>query len=148
MSVEYCITETITPEEYMVMRELVGWRLFPYEQAKAGLDNSYIWCLREGNCVSGRPIGLGRVIWDRGYVIYIADVIVIPEYQGQGLGRVIMEQIMGFINDNLKPGYMFMVSLCSAKGKEEFYKKFGFIERPDDNVGAGMCQWLASDEGL
>ena len=35
---------------------------------------------------------------------------------------------MDFIHEQLKPGYKFMVSLCSAKGKEEFYKKFGFAE--------------------
>lgn len=138
----YCITNDITPEEYMVLRKIVGWGLFPLEQAESGLKNSYIWCIREGNCVSGRPIGLGRLVWDRGYVMYIADVIVIPEYQGKGLGRLIMDKILEFIHEQLKPGYRFMVTLVSAKGKEDFYKKFGFVERPNDNYGPGMHQWF------
>ncbi len=144
MEVNYSITDSITPEEYMKMREAVGWGLFPLEEAEAGLRNSYTWCLRE-NDASGRPIGIGRVIWDHGYVMYIADIIVIPEYQGNGLGRVIMEQVMDFIHEQLKPGYKFMVSLCSAKGKEEFYKKFGFIVRPNDDVGPGMHQWFGNE---
>ena len=90
MEVNYSITDSITPEEYMKLREAVGWGLFPLEEAQAGLSNSYIWCLRD-NDASGQPIGIGRVIWDHGYVMYIADIIVIPEYQGNGLGRVIME---------------------------------------------------------
>ena len=142
MDPRFTITNTIEPDEYMELRKIVGWHLFPLEQARAGLADSYIWCIRD----AGRPIGLGRVIWDHGYVIYIADVIVIPEYQGQGLGRLIMEQIMDFIHDQLKPGYCFMVSLCSAKGKEEFYKKFGFVERPNDDVGPGMHQWFMNEE--
>jgi GNAT superfamily N-acetyltransferase len=146
MEVNYSITDSVTPEEYMKLREAVGWGLFPLEEAEAGLSNSYIWCLRD-NEASGRPIGIGRVIWDHGYVMYIADIIVIPEYQGNGLGRVIMEQVMDFIHEQLKPGYKFMVSLCSAKGKEEFYKKFGFIVRPNDDVGPGMHQWFANEQG-
>ena len=146
MEVNYSITDSITPEEYMKLREAVGWGLFPLEEAEAGLSNSYIWCLRD-NEASGRPIGIGRVIWDHGYVMYIADIIVIPEYQGKGLGRVIMEQVMDFIHEQLKPGYKFMVSLCSAKGKEEFYKKFGFVVRPNDDVGPGMHQWFVNEQG-
>ena len=146
MEVNYSITDSVTPEEYMKLREAVGWGLFPLEEAEAGLSNSYIWCLRD-NEASGRPIGIGRVIWDHGYVMYIADIIVIPEYQEKGLGRVIMEQVMDFIHEQLKPGYMFMVSLCSAKGKEEFYKKFGFVVRPNDDVGPGMHQWFANEQG-
>ena len=146
MEVNYSITDSVTPEEYMKLREAVGWGLFPLEEAEAGLSNSYIWCLRD-NEASGRPIGIGRVIWDHGYVMYIADIIVIPEYQGKGLGRVIMEQVMDFIHEQLKPGYKFMVSLCSAKGKEEFYKKFGFVVRPNDDVGPGMHQWFANEQG-
>jgi len=146
MEVNYSITDSVTPEEYMKLREAVGWGLFPLEEAEAGLSNSYIWCLRD-NEASGRPIGIGRVIWDHGYVMYIADIIVIPEYQGNGLGRVIMEQVMDFIHEQLKPGYKFMVSLCSAKGKEEFYKKFGFVVRPNDDVGPGMHQWFVNEQG-
>ena len=144
MEVNYSITDSITPEEYMKLREAVGWGLFPLEEAQAGLSDSYIWCLRD-NDASGQPIGIGRVIWDHGYVMYIADIIVIPEYQGNGLGRVIMEHVMDFIHEQLKPGYKFMVSLCSAKGKEEFYKKFGFVVRPNDDVGPGMHQWFVNE---
>lgn len=39
-----------------------------------------------------------------------------------------------------------MVNLMAAKGKEPFYKKFGFIERPNDKHGAGMIQYLKPDE--
>jgi GNAT superfamily N-acetyltransferase len=85
---------------------------------------------------------MGRVIWDRGYVVYIADVIVRPEYQGQGLGREVMTSIMNEIRGYLKPGYRIMISLMAAKGKEEFYKKFDFIGRPNEMTGEGMFQWI------
>lgn len=134
-------TYFISEDEYMDFRKSAGWAEFPLEEAHEGLKNSYIFCLRN----EGKPIALGRVLWDHGYVVYIADVIVLPEYQGQGLGRKIMEKIMKTIESWLKPGYRIMVSLVSAKGKEAFYEKFGFISRPDSDHGNGMSQWLSAE---
>ena len=31
---------------------------------------------------------------------------------------------------------------CLNATKEEFYKKFDFVERPSEKYGCGMCQWL------
>lgn len=136
---DYKLTDYITPEEYMAMRKIVGWSEFPLEQAAEGLKNSFVLvCFR----VDGRPVAIGRAVSDRGYVVYIADVIVVPEYQGKGLGRKVMNTLMEKIKDSMKPGYRIMISLLAAKGKEEFYKKFGFVDRPDADFGCGMHQWL------
>ena len=129
--IDYEITDKITPEEYMELRRIVGWGEFPLEQAAKGLEGSFILiCYRVG----GKPVGLGRAVSDHGYVVYIADVIVIPEYQGQGLGREIMNALLDKIKESLKPGYRVMISLLAAKGKEGFYKKFDFVERPAENL--------------
>ena len=136
---DYEITDYITPEEYMEMRKLVGWSEFPLEQAEQGLRHSVHLCVFRKD---DKVIGLARVITDHGYVVYIADVIVRPEYQGQGLGRDLMNNVMTYIKSLLKPGYKMMVNLMAAQGKEEFYKKFGFITRPDESHGCGMCQWI------
>ena len=136
---DYEITDYITPQEYMEMRKLVEWSEFPLEQAEEGIKHSaHLVVFRK----DGKVIALARVLTDYGYVVYIADVIVRPEFQGQGLGRVLMNNAMEFIKSQLKPGYKVMVSLMAAKGKEEFYKKFDFVERPSEKYGCGMCQWL------
>ena len=136
---DYKLTDYITPEEYMCMRKIVGWSEFPLEQAAEGLKNSFILvCFR----VDGKPVAIGRAVSDRGYVVYIADVIVVPECQGKGLGRAVMNTLMEKIKDSMKPGYRIMISLLAAKGKEEFYKKFGFVDRPNEDFGCGMHQWL------
>ena len=46
----------------------------------------------------------------------------------------------------MKPGYMVNLNLNSAKGKEPFYAKLGFEERPNKDSGAGMNQWLIFEE--
>ena len=137
--IDYEVTNYITPEEYMEMRRLVEWSAFPLEQAAEGLKNTFILiCFR----VDGKPVALGRAVSDRGYVVYIADVIVIPEYQGNGLGRKIMESLMEQIKASMKPGYRIMITLMAAQGKEKFYNKFGFVDRPNEAFGCGMHQWI------
>ena len=37
---EYETTDSITAEEYMELRKIVGWGLYPLEQAKDGLKNT------------------------------------------------------------------------------------------------------------
>lgn len=132
------ITNSISPEEYLGLRQAVGWSVFPVEQAEAGLQNSHVICFRDKE----KAVALGRVIWDHGYSVLISDVIVAPEYQGQGLGRKLMETIMAYLRSLLKPGYRIMISLMAAENKQGFYKKFGFIERPSELFGPGMHQWI------
>lgn len=139
---DYEITNSLTPEEYMELRKLVGWGMFPLEQAAEGLKNSFILvCFR----VDGKPVAIGRAVSDHGYVVYIADVIVVPEYQGQGLGRKVMEYLLEQIKASLKPGYKVMISLLAAKGKEKFYNKFDFVDRPSEDFGCGMHQWYLAE---
>ena len=133
----------ISPEEYMELRRKVGWMEFPLEEAKNCVENAYmVLCVRDEE---DKAIGVVRLLWDGGYVAFLSDVIVVPEYQGQGLGRELMEHVMAFIRSELKPGYKFMVSLSAAKGKEDFYKKFGFNVRPNEDVGPGMYQWFSNE---
>ena len=42
----------------------------------------------------------------------------------------------------MKPGYKVKMGLMAAQGKEPFYRKFGFEERPNGRLGAGMDQWF------
>jgi len=57
-----------------------------------------------------------------------------------------MTEALEFIkNQFLEKGQTVFVNLMSAKGKEAFYKKFGFEVRPNDKVGAGMTQWIKNE---
>lgn len=135
--------EYITPEEYMGLRKMVGWVEFPLEQAVACIEKAYmILCVRDDE----KAIGVVRLLWDGGYIAFLSDVIVDPKYQGQGIGRKLVEASIQKLKDGMKPGYKVKLTLNSAKGKEPFYEKFGFRVRPNDDAGSGMDQWLIMDE--
>ena len=140
MMIEY--VNNISPEEYMELRKKVGWCEFPLEEAAAGINNSYmVLCARD----NGRAVGVMRLLWDRGYIAFLSDVMVDPEYQGRGIGKVLIESSIQKIKNDIKPGYKVKLNLMAAKGKEAFYEKFGFSCRPNDKVGAGMDQWIIID---
>lgn len=73
-------------------------------------------------------IAFGRMISDGVYQSLICDVMVNPNYQKQGLGKQIIEELV----DKCKESGIQSIQLFSAKGKQLFYKKLGFEERELD----------------
>ena len=64
-------------------------------------------------------IGFGRAISDGVRQAAIYDVAILPEYQGIGIGKLIIENI---INDNPTCNFI----LYASPGKEGFYESLGF----------------------
>ena len=124
-------------QDYNFLRAAVGWRTIKENRAQTGLRNSAF--IVAARCC-GSTIGMARVISDGGYLAYIADVVVHPDYQGQGIGRALMEQVMSFNDSMLEEDHSMYSCLLAAKGKEEFYNRFGFVTRPNELFGAGMFQ--------
>ena len=67
----------------------------------------------------GRLIGAGRGISDGALRAAIYDLVVLPEYQGKGIGTMIMNYLLERANAEI-------VMLFANPGKEPFYGRFGF----------------------
>lgn len=64
-------------------------------------------------------IGFGRAISDGEFQSAIYDVAVVPEAQGKGIGKIILENLLNNLpNSN--------IILYANPGMEGFYKKIGF----------------------
>lgn len=83
-------------------------------------------------------IGSARIIGDKTIFLYVCDVMVIPEYQGKKIGTEIMKRIVDIINEYRKINPNIRGYLGTSKGKEHFYKKFGFKTRQEVDLGEGM----------
>jgi GNAT superfamily N-acetyltransferase len=68
-----------------------------------------------------RMIGAGRALADGVDCAYIADVAVIPEYQGHGLGAAIINRLVAAASGHKK------IILYANPGTESFYTKLGFL---------------------
>ncbi len=131
-------TNHMTGEEYNHLREAVDWRPITAGQAKRGLEHTTFLVVARDE---GKAIAMGRALFDFGYTAYIGDVIVMPKYQGQGIGKHIVETLMGCVMDAAEAEERIMFILGAAKGKEGFYEKLGFEKRPNDFSGHGMTMW-------
>lgn len=128
---EYLLVQRLpTVEEYQQLREAVGWRNMDKESTEIGLRNSlFSICVIDQE----RIIGYGRVIGDGSLYFYLQDIIVLPEFQGQGIGQRIMDSIMNYLNSHAKTNAS--IGLMAAKGAAGFYEKYGFRQRPPERPG-------------
>ena len=135
------IDKNPTAEEYNYIRKQVGWTGYKISEINEGFKSTlYCVCAYENNKI----VAMARVIGDGIMVFYIQDVIVLPQYQRQGIGSIMMNKIMQYIKANSVNNTI--IGLMSASGKEEFYEKYGFIKRPNEKMGCGMTQFYEINE--
>ena len=94
------------------------------EKMQRAAENSYVVC---SAYVNNELVGFGRAISDGQYQAAIYDIVVLPQYQGKGVGRLIMQSIL----EKLPEGSLSL--LYVVPGKQKFYEKFGF-----GNLTTGM----------
>lgn len=121
-------------EDYCKLRESVEWLPYSKEQIQKALDNS-LYTIRavDGN----QTIGMGRLIGDGVYYL-IADIVVHPNYQKQGVGSKIVNMIIEYVEKATPIGGRSSIQLIAVKGKEAFYEKMGFKIIPHELCGSGM----------
>jgi GNAT superfamily N-acetyltransferase len=121
-------------DEYLAFRRAVGWSAVTLDIAERGLAASrFAVTARDG---AGRAVAMARVVGDGAVYLYVQDVVVLPEWQGHGLGRRLMAAVMAWIRSTAEPGTF--VGLMAAEGVAEFYLPYGFSVRPFDRPGMGF----------
>lgn len=125
----------LTPEEFIALYTSVGWTPPCAGQVRAALENS----LAVFTAVSGSSTaGMVRVTGDGTMTFLIKDAAVAPEFQGIGVGRLLISAAEDFIRTCLKPGWAASAELISSSGKERFYEKLGYRSK----YGTGMIKMI------
>lgn len=127
------------PEDFVRLRAECGWGEITLQAAVQALNGSII----DLTCFDGTElVGMGRVVGDGALYFYLQVIIVKPTQQGKAIGRQIVAKLTDKAVERAQIGAT--IGLLSAKGKEAFYERFGFQERPNDYMGAGMSQFVLS----
>ena len=121
-----------TNNEFNELFDSVGWGNRDDEKINTHREKS-VFAISVYN--ENQIVGMARVVGDGAYFT-VYDVVTRKDFQGKGVGTLMMNEIIKwyeFQKDDDTCLY-----LGASAGKEKFYEKFGFKERPYLGIGAGM----------
>ncbi len=112
--------------------DAVGWSRRPIRKVKKAIQHSFLvvsmWEQR-GN--QRRLIGFSRATSDHAFNATIWDVVVHPEFQGKGLGKTLMQQII----KKLRGEDISNITLFADPHVVDFYQRLGFLSDPEGIKG-------------
>lgn len=119
------LEQVVSVDDFIRLRDISGLSPRSREAAKIGLPNSLYGVQITFN---DEVVGMGRVVGDGALNFEVVDVAVDPAHQGKGLGRMIMQNIMDYLDKTAqKNAYITLMADVPA-----LYEKFGFkLSRPN-----------------
>ena len=125
---DYNITEYMeyNEQEILPLYESVGW--VNYTKSPRMLKEAYSHSLRiYAVYVDNKLVGVIRVVGDGFSVVFVQDLLVYPEYQGQGIGTALLKKIM----EEYHGVYQLHVLTDNTEKTVAFYKSLGFAMGTD-----------------
>ena len=118
-----------TVEEYDVLVRAVGWVKYTNADAVATALQSTLYAVVavEGDS----PVGMARVVGDGAMAFYVQDVVVLPNFQRQGIGTALMGAVMSYFQ-RVTPRQS-SLGLFTGRNLAGFYGRHGF-EGPDTSL--------------
>ena len=118
---------------YQLLRVAAGLSAKSTEAAAKGLPNS-LFAVQV--LLGDEVVGMGRIIGDGGCFFQVVDIAVLPAHQGKGLGKLIMREIMQFIETEVPQSAY--VSLIADGQAQDLYAQFGFRHTAPASVGMAL----------
>jgi ribosomal protein S18 acetylase RimI-like enzyme len=110
----------------------VGWARRPVRKVRKAIQNSFlVMSMWEQRGSRVRLIGFSRATSDHAFNATIWDVVVHPDYQGKGLGKVLMKQLV----KKLRSEDISNVTLFADPQVVDFYRNLGFMPDPEGIKG-------------
>jgi N-acetylglutamate synthase-like GNAT family acetyltransferase len=128
--IEYRTTKP-TIKEFKALFESSGWTSsikISNAILKNAMEQSWYWVSAYDN---GKVVGIGRLISDGALYALVSDLMIFPEYQGQGVGKTLLKML----KDKCLESGIQRVWLFAGPGKVGFYEKNGFEIRSLDTPG-------------
>lgn len=112
---------TYNEEEILNLYRSVGW--VNYVNQREMLKNAYANSLKIfGAYDDEKLLGIIRVVGDGYSIVYIQDIIVLPEYQRHGIGTALLKRVL----DTYEHVYQKTLLTDNTERTIRFYKSLGF----------------------
>ena len=121
------IINDIKPKDLYDMRKILGWKEIGLEQLEKGLKNTeYKISIFENSIL----VACGRIVSDYSCKGVLSDIMVNPEYQKKGYGKIVVTRLFEMISNNLKEGEKYQIEATPTNGNRDFYVKCGMKYKP------------------
>ena len=113
--------EIVKLEAVLHLYQAVGWTNYTHqpEMLEQALSHSLvIYLALDGDAV----VGLIRLVGDGFSSIFVQDLIVLPSYQRQGIGRSLMKEAL----EDYKDAYQVQLVTEQTEKNVGFYRSLGF----------------------
>ncbi|MDZ7870813.1 MAG: GNAT family N-acetyltransferase [Rheinheimera sp.] len=125
--------QTPTVDDYCHLRVATGLSAKTPEAAAIGLAATLFAVQIR---FESQVIGMGRLIGDGGCHCQICDIAVLPQHQGKGLGKQIMQALMHHVTTQLPDSCY--VNLIADGDAKFLYQQFGFADVAPESIGMGL----------
>ena len=128
VEMEFSIKEygSYNEQEILDLYKSVGWK--NYTDDPEMLRDAYANSLKIlGAFKNEKLLGIIRVVGDGHSVVFIQDLLVCPEYQGQGIGTALLREVL----QNYKHVYQKHLITDNTEKTIQFYKSLGFVMDTD-----------------
>jgi len=135
----------IEAHQVNALRQAIGFRQLHLDQVQMGIEGSSMVLAAYDDQTL---VAMARLIWDGGGQALISDLICTRAYRDQGIEEDMVDQILIFLRDQLKPGYGIQVDIKAWQGQVDLLARGGFIPSTPDKRGHSMHVCLTKDIDL
>lgn len=123
----------VLPNQIEELCHAVGWNSRPLDKLEKAIKQSFSYvCAWYIHDEKQKLIGFARAVSDSAFNAMLLDIVVHPDFQGQGIGKKVVNNLV----EQLHQSEVTDITLLAAPHMVDFYHKLGFVSQPNN------LQWM------
>lgn len=106
------VDNILQAEDFVRLRKETGFVEIPVEHAQKALQNGL---LNVSALYNGELVGMGRLVGDGAMYWYLQEIIILSQFQRNGVGTMIINHLVDYVKKNSTTGKFTTIGGVSAK---------------------------------
>jgi len=122
-NIEIKFVKTWKKDEIIELYKAGGWWKDSYDPSRLDslIKRSFAFAVVVDSSAN-KAIGMGRIISDGISDAYIQDLVILPEYRGQGIGKQLLKALL----ERCSSQGILWIGLIAEPDQDGFYSRLGF----------------------
>ena len=133
----FLIKKDIKTSDFVRIRRNLKWNEIPETLVEKAINGSMINISVYDN---EECVGVGRIVGDGALKGMLTDIMVLNEFQGKGVGKLIVTSLIKELENMVNDGCCFQLEASPTANNREFYIKCGLKYKPQNQDGVYL--WI------